>query len=379
MPRPTTRPVEGMNRGACWVWPGTFRGQSGGTTPGTGLSDPCPTGPGNDCGGNRRVQWRFVPPDEIRDSFYTLGYVNDLGFPLAIDTSTDGLVVPVGKTIEIELEGRGWMEARADCKSVLEVVRWPGRTKTDDFYATKVRRYSVRGLKADPDTYLRAYNRWGKCLDWIRVSVKPFRHYALKFWYFQNGTKQGKPGSISRRPRHELDRLLMEANRYFLRQACVYFTDRNVGQSNAAITKSYQIGSATPGVVRIKDLTDPFTPDEVRKFVLPEILKDRDPSVAAHVVFVWGKSLEAISTNKNRSGHTFPTQPPVVMVQDEASGVDAKLLAHELGHVLTLGHDAACGYVNGHSPNPNDLMYTDVNPDPQSVRIRLNEANVMNP
>ena len=87
--------------------------------------------------------------------------------------------------------------------------------------------------------------------------------------------------------------------------------------------------------------------------------------------------------SSNKSGITrwlssFPV--PLVLVHDDCSPApDAKVLAHELGHVLLHSHARSLHYVAGHSTDDRDLMFPTVHADPLSVRITPDEAEVMNP
>ncbi|HEY1380519.1 MAG TPA: hypothetical protein VGF55_27205 [Gemmataceae bacterium] len=378
------KPINGILPGAAWVRPGPLGAAVPGARSSPATTDPCPTGPGNDTGGLRRVEWRLVRPREARHDFFTLNLDHDRNFLSKADGRSgheppDGPVVPVGETIDIQVACRGWFDVRPDCGSVLRVEPWPDRPKKDHWLDPGVRRYSVTGLRADSDTCLRAYTRRGRVLDYVRVAVKKRRSYAVKCWYLVNGDGQGGPGDVSRRSRAGLANLLGAANRYFVQQANTSFYDLNSAKGD--ITRAVKVGGEKPGEVRIRQLADPLTEAELRGLIVPEVTGGDGASVTAHVVFVWGKCLANIAsgTGRDRSGLTVPGRPPVVLVQDECNNKDAKILAHELGHVLTYGHAAECHYVDGHSQDPTDLMFRDVRQDPNSMWIRLDEANVMNP
>jgi hypothetical protein len=377
----TTFPIDGISMGAAWVLPGSLGLVPARARSAPATSDPCPTDPGSNTGGLRGVDWSLVPPHEAHNHFFTLNGNNERQFLSKQDgfggnEPPDGLMVPVGQTIDIQVTCRGWFDVRADCGSVLRVEPWQVRPPKDHPFDPGARRYSVTGIRADRDTYLRVYTRRGRVLDYLRVSVKGRRQHALKFWYLVNGDGSGGPGSISTRSRSDLVNLLKTANKYFIQQANTSFRDVNAATKD--IKKSVEAGG------RIHQLGDPLTDSELKRLVIPAVAgQSFDPSITAHVVFVWGKSLGAIKTETGteRGGVTFfyAAYPPVIFLQDEVNTKDAKLLAHELGHVLTRGHAAECHYFNNHSREITDLMYPDVKQDPNSMWIRLDEANVMNP
>ena len=95
-------------------------------------------------------------------------------------------------------------------------------------------------------------------------------------------------------------------------------------------------------------------------------MKGHHSGVVEHVVFLWGKSVAGLEPNKSgitRWLSSFPV--PLVLVQDDCSPApDAKVLAHELGHVLLHSHARSLHYVAGHSTDDRDLMFPTVHADP---------------
>ena len=139
--------------------------------------------------------------------------------------------------------------------------------------------------------------------------MKEPRSYEIRSWFFLNGD-----ASISRRSVSGLQQMLKEANRYFIKQAYVYFIDGNRGKSKREITRSWEtaVGNMT--------LSNPLTYQEVDRYIFPVIMKGHHPGVVAHVVFLWGKSLTGLEPNKSgitRWLSSFPV--PLVMVHDDCS------------------------------------------------------------
>ncbi len=298
---------------------------------------------------DRRIMWR-ADPSEVElpdDSVFSRG--------LDISPLITGLVVPQGGIRYVGLEGAPSLSARADKPGCLMVRE---RVSEDVPGSLPKEVYELWGLEPGR-VNLCATDSIGRSFSKLDISVKASDTKLVYFGFIRDQTR------APARSKADIQPLLNGANKIYEPQTNLSFVFQNQYQDTMFVDFDGDLGSNV-------NQTDAW---KVGHYAATHSGSNAD----LFVFFIWELVLDAGEAGDLCGIHRFQGGYHVIVVDDGCPGLQSKVLAHEIGHALTVDHRDELYDATGHSGDTADLMFRSVGDNPDGIRITFEEANVMNP